>query len=97
MKFLTLLDYANIIALIISTILVLSLKIAGWESPYLMGLMILLLILVVVNRMKNSKYRKQVKDQQPITLTAADKQFGFISIGVMLLLFVLVLIFPGLR
>lgn len=97
MKFLTILDYSNIVALLLSTVLVLSLKFAGWESPYMMTFMILMLVLVVVNRIKNGKYRRQVKETQHVTLTEADRRFGFISIAVMLMLFLSILLFPALR
>ncbi|KAA1039331.1 hypothetical protein [Macrococcus equipercicus] len=94
MKLLTILDYSNIVALLLSTVLVLGLKFAGWDSLAISALMILMLLLVVVNRFKNKKYRAAAL---PVVVTARDRLFGYASIAIMVLLFVIVLLFPGLR
>lgn len=97
MKYLTILDYSNILALLLSTLLVVSTHFFGWSSGYMTLMMVVFLIFVVINVLLNRKYRTKAREGQAIIIQERDQIIAMLSIGIMLIMTGILLLMPGLR
>lgn len=97
MKYLTILDYSNILALMLSTLLVVSSHFFGWSSSYMTLMMVVFLIFVVINVLLNRKYRTKAREGQAIIIQERDQIIAMLSIGIMLIMTGILLLMPGLR
>lgn len=82
MKGLTTLDYINLAALLISTLLIGAVQLLHWNSPAMMLSMIVLVVIVIINSIAVRKYRRQFKQGAVPTMTPFDRRMGQVMMGV---------------
>lgn len=91
MRGLTTLDYINIAALVISTLLIGAVQWLHWDSPVMMMSMLLLVAIVLINSLAVRKYRRQFRQGRVPVLTSIDRMMSRVMMVVMALIVIAVL------